>query len=297
MKKINILFFHFLVVVNITTAQSINDVTYFNYSLLSKANFETKNGSTAINRFELNVATPPIQIGKNVKLINSAYYQNNQFDYSSTFVSREILPSKLHDIRYNATMFMQIHKNWEILALARVLVRSDLKQSLSSNDFFLSSTLALVHSIKGNQNFKIGLGIIPIDNDFNRNAVFPGMIMLYSNEKLKIEVVYPRAAIIYKQSPNLEFGLFSMIEGSISHVSPSNISNETIQYFRTFQWVVAPAISHRIYRNLFAHLKVGYGFLPKIELLNKDFETLKNQNYDLKSSLYLRTGISLRIPN
>jgi Domain of unknown function (DUF6268) len=296
MKVKIILLICFAAIVSIAHSQSINDVTYFNYSLLPQTGFDAQNGNITISRFEFNLATPPIQIGKRVKLINSVYYQNRQFDYSNTFADRELFPSTLHEMRYVATMFFQVRKNWEILAIGRALVRGDLKQSLSGNDFFASGVVGLIHAVKGNQKFKVGVGIIPIDNDFTRNAVLPFALLLYEGKKVKVEVVYPRANFIYKQSDDFEFGLFSMIEGAISHVSPFAINNETTEYFRTFQLVVAPSVSHRLYKSLFAHLKVGYATLRSFELLDGDLESLKNQNHDIKSSLYIRAGVSLRVP-
>jgi hypothetical protein len=296
MKNISAVLICFGPIVYTTNAQTINDVSYFNYSLLPQTSFATKNGSTNMDKFEINLSTPPIQIGKRVKLINSFYYQTTQLTYDSYFGDREIFPSTLHDIRYNATLFVKIHKNLEILSVSRVLLRSDLKQSLASRDFFPSSIVAFAYSVKGNPNFKVGLGIAPIDNDFDRNAVYPLMLLLYRSKKVNIEVLYPKANFIYKQTPNFEYGIFSMVDGAISHVSAFNINNERTEYFRTFQWVVAPMVSHRIYKNLFAHLKIGYAPIRNIELLNKDFEAIK-QDYSLKSSLYLRLGMSLRIEN
>jgi hypothetical protein len=283
--------------ISIAFSQTINDVSFFNYSAFPQTNFAAQNGNTTINKFELNISTPPIQIGKRVKLVNSFYYQNTQFNYSSAFGDRNTFPKTLHDIRYSPTLLIQLHKNWEVVAIPRVLLRTDFKHSLSGDDFFPSGVVVLAYAVKGNQNFKIGIGVIPIDNDFSRNAIYPITLLLYNSKKIKIEILYPRANFIYKYSSNFEFGLFSLVEGAISHVSPFNVDNQTTDYFRTFHWVIAPAASHRIYKKLFAHLKVGYTPLQKMELLDKNFEALKNQDYGLKSSLYIRAGISLRIDN
>ncbi len=183
------------------------------------------------------------------------------------------------------------------MGIFNVIVRSDFKQSLSSNDFFPTAIVGLVHSLKGNDKFKIGAGVIGVTSDFEKNAVLPFLILLYESKKIKAELLYPRANIIYKYSPNFEFGLFSMVEGAISHTSPFTVNNETTNYFRTFEWVVAPAVSYRVFKSLFAHLKVGYAPIRNIELLNSDFDPLKNQDYKLQSSLYIRACISLRVAN
>jgi hypothetical protein len=184
-----------------------------------------------------------------------------------------------------------------MLGIFNAILRSDFKQSLSGNDFFPTGIIGLVHSVKGNEKFKIGAGVIGITSDFDRNAVLPFVILLYDSKKIKAELLYPRANIIYKYSSNFEFGLFSMIEGAISHIAPFALNSETANYFKTIEWVVAPAVSHRLYKSIFAHLKIGYASVRNIELLNKDFESLKNQDYKLQSSLYVRAGISLRVAN
>jgi hypothetical protein len=297
MKKIIIATICFIIAIIGVKAQTINDVTYFNYSFFPKTNFDTQNGNTTINKLELNVSTPPIQMGKKFRLINSVYYKNSQMAYSSDFSNLNLFPTSLHDVRYNALMFLQVKKDWEILGIFNAIVRSDLKQSLSSNDFFPTAIIGLVHSVKGNEKFKIGVGIIPVANDFARNAVLPFVILLYENKKIKAEIVYPKANLIYKYSSNFDFGLFSMVAGAISRISPFTLHNETTHYFRTFDWVVAPAVSHRIYKSLFAHLKVGYAPIRNVELLNSAFDPLQNQDYKLQSSLFLRAGISLRVVN
>jgi Domain of unknown function (DUF6268) len=297
MKTNILLVIHCIIVMGSAKSQSINDVSYFNYSLFPKANFQQKNGNVSLNKFELNISTPPIQMGKKFKLINSVYYKNNQLAYSSNFPERNLFPRSLHDVRYNALMFLQIKKNWEMLGIFNAIIRSDFKQPLSSNDFFPTAIVGLIRSVKGNEKFKIGAGVIGITSDFQRNAVLPFLILLYESKKIKAELLYPRANIIYKYSPNFEFGVFSMVEGAISHTSSFTVNNEKTNYFRTFDWVVAPAVSHRIYKSIFAHLKVGYAPIRNIELLNSDFNPLKNQDYKLQSSLYIRAGISLRVAN
>ncbi|MFM9839642.1 MAG: DUF6268 family outer membrane beta-barrel protein [Cyclobacteriaceae bacterium] len=292
----NGLLVYFLAIVSTTYSQSINDVTYFNYSLLPQTDFKAHSGNMSISRFEFNLSTPPILIGKRVRFINSLYYQNSQFSYSDDFANSQLFPSTLHDIRYNATIFVQLRKNWELLAVPRVLIRSDLNQSLSGKDLFASSFITFVHAVKGNPNFKVGLGVIIIDNDFTGRPILPAAILRYDSRKVKVELIYPRANFIYKQSDNFEFGLFAMVEGAISRISPLTFNNETADYLRAFQLVVAPSVSHRMYKSVFAHLKVGYAPIRSMELVNADFESLKNQSYDIQSSLYIRAGVSLRVP-
>lgn len=277
-------------------AQTLNDPLYFNYSLLQKADFDSKNGNVTINFFEINATVPAIKIGAKVKIFNAVYYHNSNFEYDNTFSESQTFPTTIHDIRYTAIIRMQLSTKWEIVALPRIMLRSDLNQSVNSNDFFPQVAVLATYAINGNPNFKVGIGGA-LNNDFARNAFVPLGSLYYDSKKVKIEIIYPNANFLLKQSENFEFGIFTSVDGAISRVLPFQIGNETSNYFRTFQLLVAPTASHRIYKQIFVHLKIGFAPIRNFETLNSDFKSLQNQNFDLKSSLFLRTGISFRLKN
>lgn len=277
-------------------AQTLNDPIYFNYSLLTKVDFENKNGNVTTNLFEVNATFPAIKFGKNIKIFNAIYYRNSNFEYGSSFPQNKIFPTTLHDFRYTAIIRVQLNTKWEIVALPRIMLRSDLSQTLKSNDFFPQVALLVTYAVKGNPNFKIGLGGA-LNNDFARNAFVPLGSIYYDSKKVKIEVIYPNANFLYKQSENFEFGVFTSVDGAISRVSSFQFGNENANYLRTFQLLIAPTITHRIYKQVFGHFKVGFSPIRNFEILNSDFKPIQNQNFDLKSSLFFRTGISFRLKN
>jgi hypothetical protein len=277
-------------------AQTLIDPIYFNYSLLPKADFDSKNGNVTTNLFEFNATAPAIKIGEKVKIFNAVYYRNSNLEYDNTFPESKAFPTTLHDIRYTAIIRVQLSTKWEIVALPRLMLRSDLKQSINGNDIFPQVAVLATYAINGNPNFKIGIGGA-LNNDFARNAFVPLGSLYYDSKKVKIELVYPNANFLYKQSENLEFGIFASVDGAISRVSPFQIGTETSNYFRTFQLLVAPTVSHRIYRNIFGHLKIGFAPIRNFEAMDSDFKAISNQEFDLKSSLFFRTGISFRLKN
>jgi Domain of unknown function (DUF6268) len=277
-------------------AQTLNDPIYFNYSLLPKADFDSKSGNLTTNLFEVNTTFPALKFGKNVKLFNAIYYRNSNFEYGNTFPQKNSFPTTLHDIRYSAIIRMQLNERLEIVALPRIMVRSDLRQSVNGNDFFPQLAILATFAVKGNPNFKIGFGGA-LNNDFARNAFVPLGSLYYDSKKVKIEIVYPNANFLYKQSEDFEFGLFASVDGNISKVSGFQLGAENVNYFRTFQLLVAPTVSHRIYGNVFGHLKIGLAPIRSFETLNSDFKAIQNQNFDLKSNLFFRTGVSFRIKN
>jgi hypothetical protein len=139
-------------------AQTLNDPIYINYSFQPKADFDSRNGNATTNFIEVNATAPAIKIGEKIKVFNAVYYRNSNFDYSSNFDQNNSFPSNLHDIRYSAIIRVQLNTKWELIALPRIMLRSDLSQSVNGNDFFPQVAVLATYAIKGNPNFKIGLG-------------------------------------------------------------------------------------------------------------------------------------------
>ena len=278
------------------SSQSLNDPVYFNYSLLPETDFDSKNGNVSTNFLELNATFPAIKINNQIRIFNAVYYRNSTFEYSNLFPQHHFFPGTLHDIRYSAVIRIELNKNWELIALPRIMLRSDLKQSVTGNDIFPQVAVLATYAIKGNPNFKIGFGGA-LNNDFERNAFVPLVSLYYDSKKVKVEIIYPNANFLYKQSEDFEFGLFTSVDGAISKVSPFQLGNERVNYLRTFQLLVAPTVSHRIYKNIFAHLKIGIAPVRNYEAMDSDFNAIQNQNFDLQSSLFFRTGISYRLKN
>jgi hypothetical protein len=131
-------------------AQSLNDPIYFNYSSLPKTDFDNKNGNASTNFFEVNVTLPALKFGKNVKLFNALYYRNSNFEYGNTFLQNNSFPSNLHDIRYSAIIRVQLNTKWELVALPRIMLRSDLSQSVNGNDFFPQVVVLATYAINPN---------------------------------------------------------------------------------------------------------------------------------------------------
>jgi Domain of unknown function (DUF6268) len=264
--------------------------------MLPKTDFDSKNGNVANRFFEVNATAPPVKIGKNTKLLNAVYYRNSSFEYDNTFPQSSSFPSTLHDIRYSAIIRVQLNTKWELVAIPRIMLRSDLNQSVNGNDFFPQVAVLTTYAVKGNPNFKIGFGGA-LNNDFERNAFVPLGSLYYDSKKVKLEIVYPNANFLYEQSENFEFGLFTSVDGAISRVSPFQLGTENVNYLRTFQLLIAPTVAHRIYKNIFGHLKMGFAPIRSFEAMDSNFEGIENQDFDLKSSLFFRTGISFRLKN
>ncbi len=117
-------------------AQTLNDPIYFNYTQLSKTNFDKKLGDVITNLFEVNATFPALKISRNIKIFNAVYYRKSNFEYGSLFTQKNSFPNTLHDIRYSAIIRVQLNTQWELVALPRIMVRSDLNQQSTKMIFF-----------------------------------------------------------------------------------------------------------------------------------------------------------------
>ena len=117
-------------------AQTLNDPIYLNFTSLPKVGFDNKAGNLTTRFVEINATAPPLQIGNKTKVLNAVYYRNSTLAYPQTPSQQYLLPEKLHDIRYSLIVRVQLNPLWELVAIPRVMLRSDLSQSINQNDFF-----------------------------------------------------------------------------------------------------------------------------------------------------------------
>ena len=295
MKCITILFIGFFLCLG-TKAQTLKDPVYFNYSALPFTNPENGKGQLDINYFETNLAIP-VTLGKKVQLINAFYYRYSDFGFNSDFTNQRF-SGNLHDIRYSAIIRAEISERIELISIGRVMVRSDLQSNLGGNDFFPFGLLLANYAIKGNPDFTIGFGIALV-NDFNYNSIIPIASLNYETDKVKLEIVYPNINFLFKKSESFEFGLFANVDGNISRISQQNIglNDANVQFQRNLQILVAPTVSHRIYKQVFGHLKIGLAPLTELQYLDSSYEKIEGYTQRFNPSLFIRTGISYRLPN
>jgi hypothetical protein len=276
------------------SGQTLTDPIYFNVSYLPQSQFKESPGSVMSRWVEFNLTTPGPGLGQKLKIFNAFYYRNSHFWFDNVSSERTLLPQTLHDIRYTAIARVAISQKWELVALPRLAVRSDLNHRLSGNDLFPSLVVLGNYCVPGNPNFKIGLGLA-LNNDFRRKALIPIGSLVYDHPKFKAEIIYPSAQFLYKQSADFEFGLYVLVDGAISNTSPIPTRPEQTEYLRTLQVVVAPALSYRVYKDFFAHLKVGYTPVRGYQFMNQDFRAIQPGDNNLRATGFLRMGISYRL--
>lgn len=273
-------------------AQTLIDPVYFNVTMLPSTQFSDRAGSVQVAFAEFNVTVPPANIGKTT-LLNSVYGRITNQSFADIVPKDRQSPSEVYDFRYSLITRTQLNTHWEFVVVPRIMLRSDLQQTITRSDFFSQVVALGNYLVKGNKNFKIGIGMA-LNNDFERNAIIPIGSLYYDSKKVKVEIVYPNSHFLYKHSANLEYGLFATVDGSISRIRSAGTGDDAA-YFRNFQLLVAPTVSRRIYKNFFGHLKVGVAPLRSIQYLDTQFRSLTPEPITLQTSLFIRAGLSYRI--
>jgi len=153
------------------------------------------------------------------------------------------------------------------------------------------------HHNTSDYNLKIGLGAGIGLFGFRHFRFWPLIQLAYQKSKVRCEIALPYANMTYKITKDFEAGIFSMVDNSISNVTPFTFENETASHLRIFQLIVAPTVSHRLYRNFFGHIKLG-GLVPlrRLRPLDEDFNPVGLLNFGSTSSLFFKVGFSYRRP-
>jgi len=263
-------------------AQTLSDPVYVNYTLLPGSDNES------IYFTEINAALPPVRFSEKAVLYHTLYHRYTNFGDGVASVNSYFLQS-LHDIRITPILRAQVSQRSELVFISRLMVRSDLQQRLSSRDLFAQVVLLGNYSIS--DRLKIGLGAA-LNNDFERNRLIPIGSLNYTGRKFKVEIVYPNAHFLRTAGQHVEYGLFMNVDGAISH-SPGWLDNG--HYIRTFQLLVAPALSYRVYKKLFLHVKSGVALGRTVEFLDHDFNATSKVN--LSDAWFIRAGFGLRLNN
>lgn len=268
-------------------SQTINDPIFINILYQPSNEIPLKASAAHLKILEINAMGPAWKPIRKLNWYHAAYFKSSILENSLS--ANSYINTNFYDIRYSSILRYQMDSTWEFIALPRVLARSDFNQSLSSRDIFPYLVLLANYSVNKNPNFKIGLGVA-LNSDFNSNAILPTGTLFYNSSKFRVEVNYPNAYFLYKLSSNAECGFYGNIDASISHFRYSNL-----EYLKSFQYFIAPTIVHRVHKQFFAHLKVGYASTRAFSFLDSDFNQVGSLNTKLEPNIFFKLGVSYRI--
>jgi len=139
-------------------AQTLNDPVYLQYSHQPRVTGPGSRLSLRGGFLEAGAAVPPLRLGRRIQLVHTLYYRNTMIDQNAAHPAAPI-PSSLHDVRYTTIIRTKLSERWELTTIPRLMLRSDLKQRLSGKDLFPQVVVLGNYAVRGNPNFRIGLGI------------------------------------------------------------------------------------------------------------------------------------------
>lgn len=274
-------------------AQMLNDPVYVNCTWQPRTNLQNTNTSLSQVALELGLTMPLLQKAQ-TKLYQTVYYRNTNF--SQQDIAFEPFTT-LHDTRYTLTLRQQLHQNLDVLVMPRVLLRSDLRESISHKDLFYAGVVSLNYAVLGNPNFKIGVGAA-LNNDFRHNAIILFAMLTYYNPKWRVEITPLTANVAYKLKNKWEAGLFVHIDGALSHIKSIPLADGSqSQYLRNYQILVAPNLTYPVYKNIMGHLKVGFAPSRNYQYLDNHFEKIESTLQKMNNSFFIKAGFSFRINN
>lgn len=278
-------------------AQNGNDPFFLNYNFFPGADFKERDGSSAMQSFEAGILMPPVRLGKRTMLVNGFNYKFTSYDFDELHTAYGGLPDHLHDIRYSLAINHQLSKQWGILAVPRVNLRSDLEDGISGHGIFPGITALALRTSARHPGLRYGFGVM-YNNDLNRNSIIPAAALFYTTDKMRISIVTPNGQLIFTPSKRFEYGLSVNVDAGIFHTSLGGVSHGPVRYIRTFNLLLSPVASFNICRNLWFNAKAGYALMRRYDLLDEDFEDEQAwRQDDLKNGPYVTVGISMRLNN
>jgi len=277
-------------------AQRASDPFFLNYTHFPGADFKERAGRSAVHYLEAGLLTPPIQAGKRTRIVNGFYYRLAAYDFNGQHATSSGLPERLHNIRYNVIITHPLSRQWGLLAVPRLDLRSDLQDGPGGNDLFPGVTALAIRTSARCPQLRWGIGAM-YNSDFRRHLVIPAAALFYQTEKMRINIVTPNAQVVFTPSKKLEYGFALNVDAGIYHTGMDTVSHGPVQYIRAFNALLSPVLRYNICRNLWLNGKAGYALLRRYDLLDADFEDEQAwRRNDLRNGLFITIGISMRLP-
>jgi len=295
MKKIVVLFL--ILSSSISIAQS--ELAGISYSFLGGNNKELD-----INRSQvwLTLAT---KLKNNNYLLHRISYQQLNFSFSDkNFFEMEDL-DKFHEIKYGLTYIRPLNKQWLFTMNAQPTVASNLKSSISIDDFNFTGAIGVVKNFTGH-NSRLSFGL-----SYSSRLGIPAPLpyFLYQktvNDKWNYAIGFPVTKFNYNITSKTQMQLLFMLDGYYGNISsPLKMTNgeENFKFKnKTFQVkdinkmsismnTFALGVTHKLHKNWHLSLKSGYIISNKVGLRNKSEELF---SYDLSNKMYASIGIVLK---
>ncbi|MDQ0595244.1 hypothetical protein QFZ37_003613 [Chryseobacterium ginsenosidimutans] len=250
-------------------------------------------GNVRVGTVDINLITPTINIGKNLKLNNIFAYKSSNYAVRSEEGNAISYPGNLSDLQYALLMRQQLNKRWSLIALPQLIVRSNFKSNFGSRDFFPALAVIAMNQSANHKGLQWGYGG-SYSRDFTKNTFTPLFAVSYSSSDYRVDIMLPvKAQFVMTPSKILEYGIDANLETAIYNIGTKN--DYGAQYTKTINIPVALTGAVKIKGMVWIKAKVGMNFAREYEFLDSSFKALDGRSHNIESSPYASIGISLRI--
>lgn len=270
----------------------IGSVDYTNYS---KESF-SKNGGDGDARFREMKASLyfPIYSDNNnrLRIMGGAIFSHLNLDLSNLRLnaSNQANINMDRDFYSYGSELLMIKKlgtkNWKSIMKARGFMASDMKSSISSDDFYYS--LAAIFSKRKSKNFEYGFGFI-FGNEFGGTKIFPIFTANYRKNNWETNISLPIHAAQYYRFEKFKVGFSYDMARTIYSVDNDFGSNLGLDKIVNLKFNIGPEFEANIYKKLKLNLKSGITLGNELEWLNKDTDSVIDISPD--NSYFFRLGL------
>lgn len=278
-------------------AQTLKDKIFVSSGIFPSTGFKEAAGRSDVgSMLELQIGPPPMQLHERVKWINTVSGRIQQFNFTNLSEAYAAASSTLYDVQYGM-IFLYDFKTpkWSLFSSSNVLLRSDFHESITSKSLFFSGLLMANYNPDSNDRLVWSFGFA-FANDFNRNVFIPIVGLTYDDSRYTVEIAYPRVNFLYKPRPKIEWGITTSILGGIYKTESLLLPSQEIStYTRTITVQAGHTFNYLLSDKVVLNTCIGYAFVRNYDLMGEDFNTIQSVNLDLNGSLFLRTGVAIRL--
>ena len=284
-------------------AQSFSDILNVSYNNFSNSDNEITNSTTKnvqLNLFKTYLVGPPIQL-QNLRIIYFSEYKWFQNNFNDGDNENSLLAKNLHDIRLTTILNYKLNKKWALNFTNFSTLKSDFRNFDLSNAYKGTNALTIGFLPRGDDDFRYGIGIA-YSKEMGKTRTLPAAFLYYKNDRLLIDLMYPRFNAFYKNNKKFEYGLMvnydiGAFDVTFNDASIANMATKPT-YQAAINLTVTPQISYYVTDNVNLYLKAGVKLLSKQKLLDNDYNEIDNLGFKAKNmESIFGFGLTIKIPN
>ncbi|PCI01963.1 MAG: hypothetical protein COB81_06385 [Flavobacteriaceae bacterium] len=249
--------------------------------------------------------TIPTKLKNNNFLLHKISYKQLNFSFPGTsfFVVDDL--EKFHEFKYGITYIKPLKNSWLLSVNAQPTISSNLKSTLSMDDFNFTGAVGLTKRFKS-QKSSLSFGL-SYSNRLGIPAPLPYFLYHRTiNQNFNYAIGFPVSKFNYNISPKTEVNIQFALDGYYGNISsPLKLSNGKDKFnYKDKEYLIkninkmsismntmALGISHKIHDNWYLNLKTGYIVSNNVSLRNQNEELF---SYDLGNKIYASIGIVLK---